>query len=171
MMDTGKRLRKKRAARIGALMCFAGACGRRARPGHAAHTMLGGLPFPLAAIRAVAPNPGTRSSGPATFTGRQPCMVNSQRRAEPGRRAAAGAPIESLSRTEFPFGSDDVPPASGRHRGPAHLSGQRREPAPRALSVELLYAGRPVPATGLAVPFPQGLPLSPVFVNDKIQTL
>ena len=27
------------------------------------------------------------------------------------------------------------------------------------------------PSSALAIPFPPGLPLSPVFVNDKIQTL
>ena len=42
----------------------------------------------------------------------------------------------------------------------------------RALSVDVLYAGQACPlATGLSLPFPRGLPLSPAFVNDKIQTL
>ena len=47
-----------------------------------------------------------------------------------------------------------------------------REPASRSLSVELPFAGRARPQHRLTrVPFNQGLPLSPVFVNDKDQTL
>ena len=98
-------------------------------------------------------------------------MVNVQRRGEPGGRAAAGAPSESLPRPEFRFGSDDVPPAPGGDRGPAHLFRQSGNPLRGLCQSSCFMPGGPVPATGLAVPFPQGLPLSSGFVNDKIQTL
>ena len=98
-------------------------------------------------------------------------MVNFQRRGEPVGRAAAGAPSESLPRPEFRFGSDDVPPAAGGARGPAHLFRQSGNPHRGLCQSSCFMPGGPVPSPGLAVPFPQRLPLSPVFVNDKIQTL
>ena len=98
--------------------------------------------------------------------------MNSQRRDEPrSRRASPGAPIESLPRPEFRFGSDDVPPAAGGDRGPAHLSSQSRNPLRGLCQSSCFMPGGPVPSPGLAIPFPPGLPLSSVFVNDKIQTL
>ena len=105
-------------------------------------------------------------------SGRRLCMVNSQRRGEPrSRRASPGAPIECLPRPEYRLGSDDVPPAAGGDRGPAHLSGQSGNPLRGLCQSSCLMPGGPVPSTALAIPFPQGLPLSSGFVNDKIQTL
>ena len=98
-------------------------------------------------------------------------MVNSQRRGEPGSRAPVGAPIESLPRPDYRLGSDDVPPAAGGDRGPAHRSPQTGNPLRGLCPSRCLMPGGPVPAPGLAIPFPQGLPLSPGFLNDKIQTL
>ena len=131
----------------------------------------GGLPFRLAALRAVSRNPGTRYWDRPPSTGQRPCMVNSQRRGEPTGRASADAPIECLPRPEYRLGSDDVPPAAGGDRGPAHLSGQRGNPLRGLCQSSCLVPGGPVPSSALAIPFTQGLPLSPVFVNDKIQTL
>ena len=98
-------------------------------------------------------------------------MVNFQRRGEPGSRASAGAPIACLPRPEYRLDSDDVSPAAGGDRGPAHLSHQSGIPRRGLCPSTCFMPGGPVPATGLAVPFPPGLPLSPAFVNDKIQTL
>ena len=134
-------------------------------------TQIGGLPFRLAAICAAARNPVTRYSGSATCAGQRLCMLDSQRRGEPTGRASAGAPIESLPRPEYRFGSDDVPPAAGGDRGPAHLSGQTGSTLRGVWQSRCLMPGGPVPSCALAISFPQGLPLSPVFVNDKIQTL
>ena len=114
---------------------------------------VGGLPFRLAATRAVSRNPGTRYWGSATSAGQRRCMVNSQRRGEPTGRASAGAPIESLPRPEYRLGSDDVPPAAGRDRGQAHLSRQRGTPLRGVCQSTCFMPGRPVPSSALAVPF------------------
>ena len=132
---------------------------------------IGGLAFRRAAIRAVSRNPGTRYWESAACAGQRLCMVNSQRRGEPRSRASAGAPIECVPRPEYRLGSDDVPPAASGDRGPAHLSGQRGNPLGGVCQSSCFMPGGPVPSSALAIPFPQGLPLSPVFVNDKIQTL
>ena len=132
---------------------------------------VGGLPFRMAALRAAARNPGTRYWESATFAGQLLSMVNSQRRGEPAGRASAGAPIECLPRPEYRFGSDDVPPAAGGDRGPAHLSGQRGNPLRGVCQSSCFMPGGPVPSCARTIPFPPGLPLPPVFVNDKIQTL
>ena len=134
-------------------------------------TQIGGLPFRLAALRDAARNPVTPYSGSATCAGQRLCMLDSQRRGEPRSPAEAGAPIECVPRPEYRFGSDDVPPAAGGDRGPAHLSGQRGSPLRGVCQSSCLMPGGPVPSSARAIPFPTGLPLSPVFVNDKIQTL
>ena len=132
---------------------------------------VGGLPFPLAALRDAARNPGTRYSESAASSGLRLCIVNPQRRGEPTGRASAGAAIESLTRPEYRLGFDDVPPAAGGDRGPAHLSRQRGNPLRGLCQSTCFLPGGPVPSSGWASSFPPGLPLSPVFVNDKIQTL
>ena len=98
-------------------------------------------------------------------------MLDSQRRGEPRSPAEAGAPIECLPRPEYRLGSDDVPPAAGGDRGPAHLSGQTGSTLRGVCPSSCFMPGGPVPSSARALSFPPGLPLSPVFVNDKIQTL
>ena len=115
---------------------------------------VGGLPFRLAASRAVSRNPGTRYWGSATCAGPRLCMVNSQRRGEPTGRASAGPPIECVPRPEYRFGSDAVPPAASGDRGPAHLSGQRGNPLRGVCPSRCFMPGGPVLSSPLAIPFP-----------------
>ena len=107
---------------------------------------IGGLPFRLAAIRAVSRNPGTRYWGSAACDGPRLCMVHSQRRGEPAGRASTGPPIECMPRPEYRFGSDDVPPAAGGDRGPAHLSPQSGNPLRRVCQSRCFMPGGPVPS-------------------------
>ena len=132
---------------------------------------VGGLPFRMAASRAGSRNPGARYWDRPPSTGQRLSMVNSQRRGEPAGRPSAGAPIECVPRPEYRFGSDDVPPAAGGDRGPAHLSPQMGNPLRGICQSSCFMPGGPVPSCARAIPFPQGLPLSRRFVSDKIQTL
>ena len=106
---------------------------------------VGGLPFPLAALRAVSRTPDTRYSHSAASSGRRLCTVNFQRRGEPRVRASAGAAIESLPRPEYRFGSDDVPPAAAVDRSPAHLSRQSGNPLRGLCQSSCFMPGGPVP--------------------------
>ena len=99
--------------------------------------------------------PNTKCSGSSLPAGR-----------DPRRRAQSGHAISGVGQLRRAAPLHRELPAPGRANGPRLGGCAHRVLAPDGVSVRFRRC-----ATGLAIPFLRGLPLSPVFVNDKIQTL